>query len=405
MNILFVVPYVPNLVRVRPYNLIRYLSDRGHCVTVLTVWTNEQEREEVKEFRLSCENLEAVYLPLWRSLWNSLVTMPTSRPLQTSYCWQPELAQRLSSLTNNTNGKSKYDIVHVEHLRGVCYGIYLKSTNSQIPIVWDSVDCISHLFRQTASKSGRRINRWLTQFELHRTERYEAQLLSQFDRVLVTSSIDRDALTKLASSPYALCPITVLPNGVDLDYFQPDNNVYRESATLVVTGKMSYHANVAMVSHLVKEIMPFIWADRPNTKLMIVGKDPPIDIMNLSQHPAITVTGTVKDIRPYIQCATIALAPLTYGAGIQNKVLEAMACCTPVVATPLAVSALNIQDGQEILISQEPETFAKSVINLLENPDYRYKVGQAGRKYVEEHHHWGSIAGQLEGIYNEVIDA
>ena len=405
MNILFIVPYVPNLVRVRPFNLIRYLSDRGHHVTVLTVWTNEQERKEVNEFRLSSVNIEAFYLPLWRSLWNSLVTVPTSKPLQTSYCWQPELAQRLSKLTNNANGQPKFDVVHVEHLRGVRYGIFLKSTNSHIPIVWDSVDCISHLFRQSASKSGRRFNRWLTQFELHRTERYEALLLNQFDRVLVTSSIDRDALTKLASPPYAFWPITVLPNGVDLDYFQPDNSVYRESETLVVTGKMSYHANVAMVSHLVKEIMPFIWTDHPNTKLMIVGKDPPMDIVNLSQHPAITVTGTVKDIRPYIQRATIALAPLTYGAGIQNKVLEAMACGTPVVATPLAVSALNIQDGQEILVSQEPETFAKSVIDLLENPDQRNKVSQAGRKFVEEHHHWGSITTQLEGIYHEVTHA
>ena len=405
MNILFVVPYVPNLVRVRPYNLIKYLSDRGHRVTVLTVWTNEQEREEVKEFKISCENIEAVYIPLWRSLWNSLVTVPTSRPLQTSYCWQPELAQRLNILTNNANGQSTYDVVHVEHLRGVRYGIYLKSKNSQIPIVWDSVDCISHLFRQAASKSGRRINRWLTQFELHRTERYEAQLLSQFDRVLVTSSIDRDEFTKLTSTPDGLWPITVLPNGVDLDYFKSDNSIYREPATLVVTGKMSYHANVSMVIHLVNEIMPFIWADRPDTKLLIVGKDPQKEIVDLARNPAIKVTGTVKDIRPYIQRATIALAPLTYGAGIQNKVLEAMACCTPVVATPQAVSALNVQDGQDILVSQDPEKFAKSVIDLLECPDYRYKVGQSGRKYVEENHHWGSIAAQLEGIYHEVTHA
>ena len=405
MNIIFVVPYVPNLVRVRPYNLIRQLSNRGHRVTVMTIWSNEQEREDIKELQQFCHSIEAVHIPLWRSFWNSLVTVPTSHPLQASFSWQSDLAQRLRSLTDHGNGRVRYDVVHLEHLRGVRYGIYLKSTNPQIPIVWDSVDCISHLFRQTASKSGRRFNRWLTQFELHRTERYEAHLLSQFDRVLVTSSIDRDALTKLASSPHTLWPITVLPNGVDLDYFQPDNSIYRESETLVVTGKMSYHANVAMVSHLVKEIMPLIWTDRPNTKLMIVGKDPPRNMVNLSKHPAITVTGTVKDIRPYLQRATIALAPLTYGAGIQNKVLEAMACCTPVVATPLAVSALNLHHGQEILVSQEPESYAKSVINLLENPDYRYKVGQAGRKYVEEHHHWGVIAGQLEGIYHEVTHA
>jgi sugar transferase (PEP-CTERM/EpsH1 system associated) len=402
MNIIFVVPYVPNLIRVRPYNLIRQLSNLGHNVTVLTIWSNEREREDISELQQFCHSIEAVHIPLWQSLWNSLATVPTTLPLQASFSWQSDLAKRLGTLTDHRNGRSTYDVVHVEHLRGVRYGVYLKSINSKIPIVWDSVDCISHLFRQAASKSGRRINRWLTQFELQRTERYEAQLISQFDRVLVTSKIDRDAFANLVSSPNKSLPITILPNGVDLEYFQPDRNIRRESATLVVTGKMSYHANVSMVMYLINEIMPHIWASRPNTKIWIVGKDPRKEIEDLALHPAITVTGTVKDIRPYLQKATIALAPLTYGAGIQNKVLEAMACGTPVVTSPQAVSALNVQNGKDILIAQDPENFAKLVVELLDNPDYCSEISLSGRKFVEENHRWGSIGAQLEGIYHEV---
>jgi glycosyltransferase involved in cell wall biosynthesis len=136
--------------------------------------------------------------------------------------------------------------------------------------------------------------------------------------------------------------------------------------------------------------------------LWIVGKDPPKEILALAGNPAVTVTGTVADIRPYLQQASAAVAPLTYGAGIQNKVLEAMASATPVVVSPLAVAALAAQAGQDILVAKDSEDFAQGVLNLLSNPAYRRQVGEAGRRYVETYHQWDAIAGQLEGVYDEV---
>jgi glycosyltransferase involved in cell wall biosynthesis len=243
----------------------------------------------------------------------------------------------------------------------------------------------------------------ITQFELRRTERYESWLLSQFNQVLVTSQADKEAFIKLTNSQTENWPISVLPNGVDLEYFTPNTDVKRELATLVISGKMSYHANVSMVMYLYKSILPLIWEQDPDMKLWIVGKDPPQVIRDIGDHPAITVTGTVDDIRPYLRQATVAVTPLTYGAGIQNKVLEAMACGTPVVTTPRAVSALNVRPGEEILVAQEPHEFAKKVLALINDPEYQRKVGQAGRQYVEKDHHWGHVAQQLEGIYHEVI--
>jgi glycosyltransferase involved in cell wall biosynthesis len=111
----------------------------------------------------------------------------------------------------------------------------------------------------------------------------------------------------------------------------------------------------------------------------------------------ITVTGTVNDIRPFLQKATIAVAPLTYGAGIQNKVLESLACATPLISTPQAVSALKVQTGREVLVANEPGEFAGLVLYLLDNPEYQQRLGEAGR--------WSTITRQLEGVYDEVIDA
>jgi glycosyltransferase involved in cell wall biosynthesis len=406
MNILFIVPYVPNLIRVRSYNLIRSLTARGHRVTVMTLSTGEED--DVAKLEDHCHRVYAYELPTWRSLYNTLAAIPTSTPLQAMYCWQPALANRSIEIIESSNKKVPYDVIHIEHLRGAGYGLHLKEYlskfNLQIPIVWDSVDCITYLFSQAAALSARAFSRWLTRFELGRTQNYEGYLIRQFDWILVTSQADRRALLSLTSADSPAPNISVLPNGVDLAYFSPDNSVARQDATLVVSGKMSYHANVSMVLHLVHEIMPLVWARKPEVKLWVVGKDPTREIISLASNHNILVTGTVSDIRPYLRKAILAVIPLTYGAGSQFKVLEAMACGTPVISTSQAVSALEARPGQDLLVADQPAEFAETILALLDDREQRHKFGAAGRQYVEQHHNWDHIAANLEEIYLTVID-
>jgi glycosyltransferase involved in cell wall biosynthesis len=162
---------------------------------------------------------------------------------------------------------------------------------------------------------------------------------------------------------------------------------------------MSYHANISMVMYLVEQIMPLVWERRADVKLWIVGKDPTRDILALGEHANITVTGTVPDLRPYLRQATIAVTPITYGAGIQNKVLEAMACATPVITTPQAISAIEAMPGRDLLVAADVQRFAQSIVELLDNPAQQKSIGQAARKYVVYHHHWKNIVTRLEDIY------
>jgi len=426
MYILFLVPYVPTPIRTRPYNLTRGLAARGHRVTLATLWQDEEERAALERLEEEGIHIIAAYLPRGRSLWNCLRALPTRTPLQAVYCWQPALAPLLQHATRNT----PYDIIHVEHLRGARYGLYLKSLisnpQSPIPVVWDSVDCISYLFEQAAARSGSLFGRWITRLELGRTRRYEGWLVGQFDQVLVTSGVDKVALEGLARSsesarqrsselarqrssesasiPNTQYPISVLPNGVALDYFTPSVEP-RQPDTLVFTGKMSYHANITAALYLVEEIMPIVWAQRPQVRVWIVGKDPPRQLQSCTAEndPRITVTGTVPDIRPYLRQATVSVVPLVYGAGSQFKVLEAMACGTPVVATPQAVSALDVVNGEHALVAEGPQAFAAAVLRLLDDAALRQALGQAGRRYVEQHHDWREIVERLEGIYKEAI--
>ena len=410
MHILFIVPYSPNPIRVRPYNLIKHLAQRENSITLATVWEDETELDALKEFERLGVRVISQPLKKTRLLTNTGRTFFSSTPLQARYSWQPALAGQLSDLL--ISDPKRWDIIHVEHLRGAQYGLHLKAQLTKhglsIPVVWDSVDCISLLFEGASRNSRSGFGRWITRFELPRTRRFEGYLVNQFERVLATSPQDKRALEELGdqyshvSNP-APSNVSVLPNGVDLEYFSPIPN-QQESDIIIFTGKLSYHANQAAATYLANDIMPHIWEGRPQTKLQLIGKDPPAAIRRLSEREnRIEVSGYVPDMRNYLRRASLAIAPLVYGAGIQNKVLEAMACGIPVAASSQAVSALGAVPGKDVLVADEPQEIAAAALKLLENSPLNSQIGANGRAYVERNHDWNSIAAQLENIYRETI--
>jgi hypothetical protein len=196
MDILYVVPYVPNLIRVRPYNLIRSLTKCGHRVTVVTLWVDDREQADIERLREHCFEVFALSMARWRSIWNCLLALPTSVPLQAVYSWHPGLANQIVNKIMG-NGRRGFDVIHIEHLRGSRYGLYIKSQFPAIPVVWDSVDCISYLFAQAGGRSRSLFGKLITQFELGRTRKYEGGLPAKFDHVLVTSPVDRKELLDL----------------------------------------------------------------------------------------------------------------------------------------------------------------------------------------------------------------
>ncbi len=401
MKIAYVVPYVPNLIRTRPYHLITELAALGHEVEVFTLGSNRQELMDAQALKSDCIDVRYLVQPVWRSFLNSAVAVPSRQPLQSVYSWQKGMARNLAEDVSH----EKFDIVHVEHLRGSRYGLFIKARFPTMPVVWDSVDCISHLFRQAASQSRSFFGKVVTRFELPRTEHAEGNLICTFDHVLVTSSADRDALLALTPEGKLPSQISILPNGVDLDYFHPNFELQRDPEMIIFSGKMSYHANITMVRYLVAEIMPRIWQTRPAAHLCIVGKDPSSEIKDLSKKNLITVTGTVDDIRPFLWRSTVSVVPLLYGAGIQNKILEAMAAGTPVVTTRRALSALQVQPGRDLLASDNPDEFAQDVLRVIEDQNLQARMRAAGLTYVRTFHSWTQIAAQLLNIYQQILNS
>lgn len=395
MKIAYVVPYVPNQIRTRSYNLISSLIELGHEVDVFTVGSSDADRRDAELLKVRCVYYE--HQPLWRSLFHSALAVPSNRPLQSVYSWNPKLAAQLKTLLSN------YDVLQVEHLRGAAYGTFIKSQFPSMPVVWDSVDCISYLFKQASRHSGSLFGKLMTRFELGRTRNAEGRLLGAFDHVLVTSATDKKALLDIVPPGVKPAPVMVLSNGVDQEYFRLNPEIERDPDTLVFSGKMSYHANVSMVMYLLNEIMPRLWAKRPSVRLVVVGKDPPASIRKLADASRVIVTGTVEDIRPYLWSAVGALAPLVYGAGVQNKILEAMATGTPVITNSKVLASLSVTPGNELLVADNADEFAQSALKLIEDPILQKNVGKAALDYVRRHHTWRESARKMAEIYESLL--
>ena len=399
MKVLFVAPYPLSRIRVRSYGFVKQLA-KQHDVHVLALCSSKQEQEDVKLLRSEGIAITAIQERRSQKILRALQGWRTSQPLQVAFDASPSLRAAITAQLET----GRYDVMHVEFIRA----LGALPDKLPVPVIWDAVDCISQLYEQGAEFGATPMLRLIGKGEARRTQEYERVQLQRFREVLVTSERDKQALLKLVHEGAAerevnrIAEITVLPHGIDQAYFYRYGGE-RSPATLVFSGKMSFHANVAGVQTFVERILPLIWQRRPEVQLIIAGSAPPKAVRRLAQDPRIVVTGYVPDLRPYIAQAAVAISPLPYAVGIQNKILEAMAMGTPVVASPGAAAGLEVVNEQDLLIADGPEAFAASVLRLLDDQTLWQRLSEQGLAYITLHHDWEHIGAQLVEVYTRAI--
>jgi glycosyltransferase involved in cell wall biosynthesis len=290
---------------------------------------------------------------------------------------------------------ASFDIAHVEHLRAA----HFAPTLGRLPRVFDAVDCITALQRQMMARAESPVRRLLAWEEWSKLRRFEPCAYRPFDRLTVTSDFDASELCQLSRE---LPPLSVIPNGVDLTYFQPSEEPPRPDV-LVFSGKMSYKANEDAALYLAREIFPKVVARRPSAQLWIVGSSPTAEVQALATGN-VRVTGFVEDLRPFLSQAALAVCPMRIGVGIQNKALEAMAMARPVVCSPIAARALGgAEKTGAVRVAEDASAFADECVALLERPEAALQAGRAARRYVETRHPWRGAAERFVGLYRGVL--
>ncbi len=261
--------------------------------------------------------------------------------------------------------------------------------------VLDMCDVDSDKWRQFAETSAPPMS-WVYAYEQKRLAKVERECCAEFDSVIVSSTNERSLLASVAGSDRALA---VLGNGVDLDYFAPsagaESPFDSESSPVVFTGAMDYWANVEAVGWFAREVLPLVRRWHPRARFVIVGSNPTPAVRALESLEGVRVTGTVADVRPYLQHAHVVVAPLRVARGIQNKVLEALAMSAPVVATPQAL--VGLAEHAEIpglSVAADAHAFAAALLARLGGQGRQ--ANPSGREFVRKHFGWDEkISGLL----------
>jgi glycosyltransferase involved in cell wall biosynthesis len=310
----------------------------------------------------------------------------TSLPLQTLYMFGPEMREKAEGLL----GGERFDLIHVQLVRMAPIGACVDS----IPKVMDFIDALSlNMVRRSRRQRGPMA--WITAMEARRVQDYERLLTQQYDQLIVSSPLDRAAIGDYDN-------IRVIPNGVSTEEF-PFVDGERKPGMIVFTGRMGYFPNADAAVWFAQQVFPLIRHKVPHARFSVVGADPTPEVHALARRAGVSVEGYVSSIQCYLHQATIAVAPMWAGSGMQFKVIEAMCSGTPVVATPYALGGIEAVDGEHLLVAEDAESFAAQVLRLLTDKELRRELACSARRLVEEKYTWERSVAMLEDVYRLAV--
>lgn len=227
---------------------------------------------------------------------------------------------------------------------------------------------------------------------------FERSAMNKFDGCVVVSELDRELLLKMGVKSR----LFVVPNGTNTKFFKPNNGKVVENSVLWI-GHMDVHTNRDAVLHFWKDIYPILKKKYPQVKMTFVGTAPPKEIADAAQKdPQVKATGFVDDIRPYIDEAAVMVVPIRIGSGTRLKILDAMAMGKTIVSTSVGCEGLNVNDGKDILIADNPEDFANKTVELVRNPDMRVRLEKNALELAKTYD-WDLITQRQEAAYRGVM--
>jgi len=253
-------------------------------------------------------------------------------------------------------------------------------------------DLDSLKWRQYAARSRWPL-KWIYAIEEQRLLAYERKIARTFSRAVVHTDVEKRDFERLIPG----VPVSLVGNGVDLDYFCSRSEV-KQPATIVFTGVMDYRPNVDAVEWFCSEVLPVVQKEIPAANFIICGNRPVRAVRSLAKQRGVTVTGWVPDTRPYLARSEIFVAPLRIARGVQNKVLEALAMGLPCVSSVAAGRGTVIPHGEGILATDDPEEFAQHVIRLLQDGRWRGEMANQARAAAEASYCWEAQLAELDRI-------
>lgn len=367
--------------KLRAFYQIKELSKNNEIILcALNPLRNLDKQKAFRELQPYCRSINFIDLPWYGIIWNMKKAFLKGIPIQSGYFYSCRAKRKIKKLVE----EYKPDHIYCQLVRTAEYFI-----KSDIPKTIDYQDVFSYGLKRRYNKAN-----WLFKpffkMEYKRLLKYENKVFDSFDNKTIISYPDQ----KLIDHPERE-KIHIIPNGVDHDFFSPMER--KKEYDLVFAGNMAYPPNVDAANFLVKEIMPIVWKEKPDSKVLLAGASPDRRVLALKSEKVV-VSGWMDDIREAYASARVFIAPMRIGTGLQNKLLEAMSMKMPSITTKLANDALKAKDQQEVLIGNDAKSLAENILKLLEDAEFYTKLAENGFQFVNTEYSWEESTAKLEKI-------
>lgn len=382
-NILYLVhrlPYPPNKGdKVRSYHLLKHLL-KQHRVFLGTFIDDPDDDQHISTLQSLCADLHVSKLSPRQAKVRSLMGLLKGEPLTLRYYRDANLQRWVDKICRRQH-------IDVAVIFSSAMAQYVEG-KPRLTTMIDFVDVDSAKWTQYAPRHRWPLS-WLYQREGRLLLEYERRMAARAARSFFVT--EKEASLFCSQAPECAVRVEAMGNGVDADYFSTDAgrlSPYNIAEVPVVfTGAMDYWPNIDAVKWFTAEVLPKLLQERPQARFYIVGRSPTAEVQALACE-RVTVTGTVPDVRPYLQYAAAVVAPLRVARGIQNKILEAMAMSRPVIVSAECAAAVDAVFGQELLSAAEPGDYVELINRLLDEPDSASRIGAAARYRIIDNYSW-----------------
>jgi len=391
MRIAFLTPYLPvppdTGGKIRSYHLLRKVA-RHHDVDLITTFYGAQPDANGSAGEI-CSTLHQVQLrkngarTRWSALWDDVPSAIEHFHTRESL---NEVRERLSS--------RQYDLVVTDE---ICMAPYVEEVTRPRIVMRQKVDHLHYQLLATRQRWG--LRKFEQLMDARKLRAFEQRHMATFDAAVSCSQDDAGFIQELNPG----LPVTVIGNGVDLEYFRPTAMRSSGPPRLLYMGTMHYEPNIDAVDWFFREVHPLLVSLVPDVEVEVVGHGPPAHIKAWERLRGVTITGSVSDVRPYVEASTALIVPLRIGGGTRLKILEAIAAGRPVVSTSVGAEGLGLRHGEHVLLADDPEAFSRETARLVRDSALRARLVDAGRPVVAERFSWHSLGAQLEALCRETV--
>jgi sugar transferase (PEP-CTERM/EpsH1 system associated) len=377
---------------IRNFSLLKEAS-RRHEIYSLSFVNQGGEKEHESGVAPFCKRVEIITLPprprMKRAAHALNSWAGSGRPFILTEYQSGAMSRALARIVR----EEKIDVIHAHCLH---VGQYVEERGNAA-FVYDAHN-LEHVLWARFARVQKPLMRAFVNNQIPKFRKWERYVGLHSEKVVMLSEDDRNEFLKVVPES----DVATIPNGADVEYFQPQPDTAVEANSIIYFAHFGWPPQDDGALHLHNDIMPLVRREIPEAHLYLVGRTPPPAIQRLAG-THVTVTGMVPDIRDYIARAAVVALPLRIGSGQKHRIFQSLAMEKPVVTTSIGAEGIALEHDVNALLSNDPAQIARHIVELLQDPARRARIGRAGRQLVLDRYEWSANYRLLDRVFEEAV--